>query len=118
MRQKNIIVILFVLIAFLSQASASLAVSSPMKHLAMQDSLSSSSLMASNDLSCKKDTLVKPDCCKSTHSCSMVSCLATIAMLDHQVLLPERIITRHNATLIIRKLPHHSSSLYRPPIIV
>ncbi|MGO3345664.1 MAG: hypothetical protein ACTIM4_10975 [Marinomonas sp.] len=130
MRQKYIIIILFVMFAFLSQASASVETVSPIKHVAMQKSSSamsnsdmsnsdmSNSDMSSGQMSCQKTSLVIPGCCKNTHNCSMFSCLATISMIEHQVLLPERIMTHNNPTLVIHELPQHNSSLYRPPILV
>lgn len=120
MRQKHIIIILFVMFAFLSQASASVETVSPIKHVAMQKSSSamSNSDMSSGQMSCQKTSLVISDCCKNTHNCSMFSCLATISMIEHQVLLPERIMTHNNPILVIHELPQHNSSLYRPPILV
>ncbi|MEL0636403.1 hypothetical protein V6259_06440 [Marinomonas sp. TI.3.20] len=116
MRQKNIIIILFAMLAFLSQASASVEIVSPIQHVAMQNM--SSSAMSNSDMSCQKDSLVAPDCCKNAHNCSMVSCLATLSMVKHQVLLPERIITHNSPSLVIHELPQHNVSLYRPPILV
>ncbi|WP_115898586.1 hypothetical protein [Marinomonas pollencensis] len=116
MKQRNIIVILFALFAFLSQASAAVEVANPIQHLVMQDVCSSS--MASSELSSHHVSHVSMDCCKNPQTCSMASCLAPIALVEHQVLLPERFPAHHNTALVIHELPQHNISLYRPPIVV
>jgi hypothetical protein len=124
-KQKQI-VILFVLLAFVSQAFSSMTFASPMNSHPIVPFSTSHVLMANAKVSCDKASIapssggisqLTTDCCKHLYNCPMNSCLSTVISVEHQVLNLQPQVTVRKFVLVGKKQPPRYSSLYRPPIL-
>lgn len=117
------------LLAFVSQAFASLSVEEAMKHHNADLSPFSYSLMAGNNTSCEKASLssnhqgqhgsdVVPDCCKGKQHCPMDSCLSVVASVSHRLINITPDVRQKHPKNSAQALIKRHFSLYRPPIFV